>query len=211
MPVNQYIQDFVRVYDNIYSEQLCDEIVQEYAESEYIPAAVGDQVSPHLRHVDEISLSLPNSNNSYTRQILLTQIRNGIQNVISQYREPFKYFYVENDTGFQLLKYKTGHYYKQHVDIFRPVADQNIINAILDMNLTPEDLLKYHGSGQPALSCSILLNNDFEGGELGFWDNTFKIKPTKGSVVVFPSNFMYPHQVSKITKGTRYVIVTWLI
>ena len=79
------------------------------------------------------------------------------------------------------------------------------------MNLTPEDLLKYHGSGQPALSCSILLNNEFEGGELGFWDNTFTVKPTKGSVVVFPSNFMYPHQVSKITKGTRYVIVTWLI
>ena len=42
MPVNQYIQDFVRVYDNIYSEQLCDEIVEEYADTEYIPAAVGD-------------------------------------------------------------------------------------------------------------------------------------------------------------------------
>ena len=92
MPLNQYIQDFVRVYNNIYSEELCDEIIKEYPDTEYIPAAIGDQVSPHLRHVDEISLSLPDSNNSYIRQILLNQIRNGIQNVISQYREPFKYF-----------------------------------------------------------------------------------------------------------------------
>ena len=143
MALNQYIQDFVRIYDNIYSEELCDEIIKEYADTEYIPAAIGDKISPHLRHVDEISLSLPNSNNSYTRQILLTQLRNGIQNVISQYRETFKYFYVQNDTGFQLLKYQTGHYYKQHVDIFEPVVDQNIINAILDMKLTPEDLLQY--------------------------------------------------------------------
>mgnify|MGYP001213588018 CR=1 FL=1 len=31
----------------------------------------------------------------------------------------------------------------------------------------------------------------------------------KGDVVIFPSNFMYPHRVEKVTKGTRYSFVTW--
>ena len=77
--------------------------------------------------------------------------------------------------------------------------------------LTPQDLLRFHGSGQRALSCSIQLSDDFEGGEMALWDRDYVIKIPKGSALVFPSNFMYPHEVLEITKGTRHVIVTWLI
>ena len=31
----------------------------------------------------------------------------------------------------------------------------------------------------------------------------------KGDVIIFPSNFMYPHTVKPITSGKRYVVVTW--
>ena len=36
-------------------------------------------------------------------------------------------------------------------------------------------------------------------------------KTVKGSAIVFPSNFMFPHAVKKVEKGTRYSIVTWLM
>tara|TARA_R100000278_G_scaffold121857_1_gene106679 strand:- start:652 stop:1287 length:636 start_codon:yes stop_codon:yes gene_type:complete len=211
MQLNKEIKDYVKIYDNIYSEDLCDAIINEYPDKEYIPAKTGDGLSPHLRHVDEIGISLPENNNSKIRHDLLNALHYGMSKVIKQYQTSFPYFYIEMDTGFQLLKYKTGHYYKQHVDTFRPVVDQNLINTILDMKLTPEDLLKFHGSGQRALSCSIQLNNDFEGGELALWDRDYIVKIPKGSVLVFPSNFMYPHEVLEITKGTRHAIVTWLI
>jgi len=37
-----------------------------------------------------------------------------------------------------------------------------------------------------------------------------RLKLSKGSIVFFPSNFMYPHSIEPITKGTRYSIVAWL-
>ena len=65
------------------------------------------------------------------------------------------------------------------------------------------------------LSVIIFLNNDYEGGELNFHDPITKeiyqtIEPSPGRCVIWPSNFMYPHSVSPVTKGTRYAIVSWL-
>ena len=65
-----------------------------------------------------------------------------------------------------------------------------------------------------SLSVIINLNDDYKGGDLIFTDqknNEIKrLKLDKGSVVFFPSNFMYPHGIEPITKGTRYSIVAWL-
>ena len=58
------------------------------------------------------------------------------------------------------------------------------------------------------------LNDDYEGGDLIFGDQKLKeikrIKLKAGSVIFFPSNFMYPHGIEPITKGKRYSVVAWL-
>jgi len=88
------------------------------------------------------------------------------------------------------------------------------------------DLLKYSKNGKynvhtdhwtttpRHLSVIMNLNNEYEGGHLIFTDqkeNEIKrLKLEKGSIVFFPSNFMYPHIIEPITKGTRYSIVAWL-
>ena len=58
------------------------------------------------------------------------------------------------------------------------------------------------------------LNDEYEGGDLIFTDqkdNVVKrLKLGKGSIVFFPSNFMYPHGITPITEGTRYSVVAWL-
>lgn len=56
--------------------------------------------------------------------------------------------------------------------------------------------------------CSIILNDDYEGGELVFPDQDSKIRPRAGSMVLFPGYYV-AHGVSKITKGTRYVIIVF--
>ena len=88
------------------------------------------------------------------------------------------------------------------------------------------DLLKYSAGGKYEvhtdhytnsprhLSIIMNLNNNYEGGDLIFTaQNEEEIKRLKlntGSIVFFPSNFMYPHSIEPITKGTRYSIVAWL-
>ena len=89
----------------------------------------------------------------------------------------------------EILKYKKGGFYTIHSD--------------------------HHASIPRTLSVIIFLNNDYEGGELNFHDPITKevyqtIEPSPGRCVIWPSNFMYPHSVSPVTKGTRYAIVSWL-
>jgi len=63
--------------------------------------------------------------------------------------------------------------------------------------------------GIPILSIASSLNDDYEGGELLFWDDT-KIKLNKGEVLIFPSIFLYPHKIMPITKGDRYSFVKFI-
>ena len=63
---------------------------------------------------------------------------------------------------------------------------------------------------------SILLNNNYEGGEFQFAIynkekceiHTPEFNKT-GSVIVFPSDM--EHRVTPVTKGTRYSLVIWFL
>jgi len=61
--------------------------------------------------------------------------------------------------------------------------------------------------GVPILSIVGLFNDDYEGGQ--FLMRGEEVKLTKGDILVFPSNFMYPHQVKDITEGVRFSFVSW--
>jgi predicted 2-oxoglutarate/Fe(II)-dependent dioxygenase YbiX len=64
------------------------------------------------------------------------------------------------------------------------------------------------------LSMIFLLNDDYEGGELTLYDPEsnplFSLPVKKNQLIVWPSNFMFPHGVAPVKKGTRYSIVSWI-
>lgn len=62
--------------------------------------------------------------------------------------------------------------------------------------------------GIPTLTVLGSLNDDYEGGELMMFGDQ-RIHLPAGAVVVFPSNFMYPHEVKPVKSGIRYSYVSW--
>tara|TARA_R110001592_G_scaffold357971_1_gene661924 strand:- start:2132 stop:2692 length:561 start_codon:yes stop_codon:yes gene_type:complete len=67
----------------------------------------------------------------------------------------------------------------------------------------------FDGKGIPILSLLIVLNDDYEGGEFVMFKNVeYKFKA--GDLLIFPSNFLYPHRVNPVKKGTRYSVVSWV-
>ncbi len=115
-------------------------------------------------------------------------IKKEIEKVYSFYKYKFPKMASSKINQIDLLKYTPGGKYEIHTDHYTTVARH--------------------------LSVIINLNNNYEGGDLIFTDQKEKeikrLKLDKGSVVFFPSNFMYPHKIEPITKGIRYSIVAWL-
>jgi hypothetical protein len=63
--------------------------------------------------------------------------------------------------------------------------------------------------GIPTLSLVGALNDDYEGGDFVMFEDTV-IRIPAGAYLVFPSNFLYPHKVNPVTKGTRFSFVSWV-
>ena len=96
------------------------------------------------------------------------------------------------------------------------------INGIIELTALKYEehgFYKFHTDHSPStprtLTCVILLNNDYEGGELEFCDTIerksfLKIEPKVGRLIMWPSNFMFPHRVNFVSKSPRYSIVSWM-
>jgi len=86
-------------------------------------------------------------------------------------------------------RYAPGQIMRQHHDHIYSIFDGNI-------------------KGVPVLSFIMNFNDDYEGADLFFWDNTVA-NLGKGDIIMFPSNWLFPHGVTEATKGKRYSGVTW--
>jgi predicted 2-oxoglutarate/Fe(II)-dependent dioxygenase YbiX len=62
--------------------------------------------------------------------------------------------------------------------------------------------------GVPVLTVLGSLNNEYTGGEFVMWEDEVIDLPA-GAIAVFPSNFLYPHEVRPVKTGVRYSFVSW--
>lgn len=60
------------------------------------------------------------------------------------------------------------------------------------------------------ISAILYLNDDYDGGELSFPNQGVKIKPSAGSVVIFPSLEPFLHESLKVTNGEKYMCSLFL-
>lgn len=116
-----------------------------------------------------------------------------------------------SESLYSALDRSSDHY----TNVLYPFAGQNIKNREYTIHL-----LKYgpggflpahqdHGVSSRVLSSVMYLNDDYEGGEIEFVNSNIKIKPPAGSVIFFPSNYLYVHEVHPIVSGFRYSLPHW--
>jgi predicted 2-oxoglutarate/Fe(II)-dependent dioxygenase YbiX len=182
------IKDYIVVAKDVLSHEVCDAILKEYADSdEWQDSYTRGGILKDVRNVQTILMSLDQCiiKNPQIRKNLDQEVFGGTSRAITKYNNKFTQAQIEQDSGYELLRYKPGQFYLQHTDSFKDVPR--------------------------TISCSFSLNDDYEGGEFAFFDREIAIKAPKGSAVLFPSNFMYPHEILPVTKGIRYSIITWFV
>ena len=116
-------------------------------------------------------------------------IKAAFNHVIRKYAEEHPLFGVQHITDFRLNLYSKNGFMIKHID--------NIHHS--------------HGQqyGYPQVSVLLFLNEDYRGGEFVVADKVYYTE--KGSALIFPSNFMFPHEVKLVTEGTRWSILAWLM
>jgi hypothetical protein len=177
---------YVKVVPNIVPDELCDALIGEYTHSPlWEQARVGGapghgELSPH-RNCSVLSLDENKIHKNW--KALDDAMFECSLNAINIYRDEFPECNIEEDSGYEMLRYTKGGYYRQHTDSFCKIMR--------------------------SISCSFALNENFKGGEWLFFDGQIKMRVNKGEAVMFPSNFMFPHAINTVEAGTRYSIITW--
>jgi predicted 2-oxoglutarate/Fe(II)-dependent dioxygenase YbiX len=182
------LKDYILVVPDIVPLELCDSVLSEYENcDDWIDAVTAAGRSDAERQCSTIGISFHNilEKNKNIRQKLDQELFKSAANAINTYRTLFNNCYIKEDSGYDLLRYKTEQFYSEHKDSYK--------------------------DRPRAVSCSFALNDNYEGGEFAFFGRELVYKLKKGSCIMFPSNFMYPHEIMPVTNGTRYSIVTWFI
>ena len=182
------VVEYIKYYTDIVSKELCSEII-ESNETTFIPSTYSSHVGKNQTSDDRVKMD-----EFWIRKdsVYYEPIKKCYEAVIVKYKEDNIDFTVQHTTDFRINRYSEGHFMSRHVD--------NIHHS--------------HGQewGYPQVSVLLFLNDDYEGGYFNVGpDDGEMFNPVAGSAIIFPSNFMYPHSVEKITKGTRWSIVTWLM
>jgi hypothetical protein len=182
------IKDYVKVYKDVFDASFCQQTI----------AALNDcGWNKHQFHSDETkeTISYPTDffvsfDNFKERKHIQDTLWNVLDRYIRQDIQNPTYTSWCGYTSPRFNRYGTGTEMREHCDHIQTVFDGA-------------------RRGIPVLSILGALNDDYEGGEFVMW-GTHKFELPAGSVMVFPSNFMYPHKVNMVTSGTRYTYVSWV-
>ena len=110
------------------------------------------------------------------------------QKIVSWEGDKTKGQWLTKFSPIRFNKYEVGTMMRKHYDHIHSIFDGKM-------------------KGVPLVSIVGNLNEDYEGSEFHCRDKEIKLKT--GDILMFPSNFMYPHEVTECTKGTRYSFVSW--
>lgn len=183
------INDYIVVLEGALTPTLCDAVLKEFSdEEEWTKTVIGrGEVNSNIRSAETVVMSYPHviEKNPKVRRKLDRYVFTSANDVIRRYKKKFPLCEIVEDSGYEILRYKEGQFYIEHTDSFK---------------------------GRPrAVACSFALNDDYEGGEWGFFNRELVVKVPKGAAILFPANFMYPHEIIPVTKGVRFSLITWFV
>ncbi len=108
---------------------------------------------------------------------------------IREFRETFPYFKGPfKDMGYGIQRYQPNEYYHWHIDGGSHDFSQRQLVALWYLNDVPGP-----------------------GGETEFLYQDVKIRPTQGTLVLFPPFWTHEHRAATVREGVKYIATTWVV
>ena len=199
------LKDFIVEYDNVLSDQLCDELVAAFEESDRKDSGI--TIAGRNEKV-KVSLDLLLNSTEYPN------LDKSVFESFTGYASKYTMMYRNKtqvdadkhdviDSGYQIQKTVSGGFYDWHHDGFSVVGEYL------------EDISRYKGTTRFATYLFYL--NDYDAGEENGGRTQFhldgdiiSIYPKKGKLLMFPANSLFIHRGEKLKSGETYVMTGWL-
>jgi hypothetical protein len=182
------MKEYILEVKKIIPQTFCKKIISYFDNNYQDAGTTGEGVNKNIRNCLTRSLF---DTKSLGEKICLNAVKEKIFHCVDHYKNKHD-IDIDKISQLDILRYDANEFkagYDFHKDFGRKVTERH-------------------------LSISICLNNEYEGGEFVFKldnESLLTIPQNVGDAVIFPSNFMFPHQVNKVTKGTRYALIGWVI
>lgn len=188
--MSNLLEDYVKVYPSL-SKEFCNQIRQEL-----------DEANKWQQHVFYYEKTNSYRSRSGANELDVTwanipsraKLTDDVWHVVRQYITDLNSDCFNEWSGFTNIRF--NRYTKDSV--MAPHVDHI------------KDIFDGQRKGIPIISIVGLLNDDYKGGQLLMFKEEKEIKLKQGDIVVFPSVFMYPHRVDRITEGVRDSFVSWV-
>lgn len=190
MQYRYHLKNYIFQIDNCIDKELCEDTLQQISTINYEPNTF---YSP----VDQTAKS-PSGNQECEVSDEFVPVKNKIMEKINDAVEK----YLKEHLNFSWFKECSGIStvrFNRYTENKKMALHCDHIHSLFEGNV----------KGVPILSIIGVLNDDYKGGNFIMFDE-YEIKFKQGDVIIFPSNFMYPHKVEPVTQGVRHSFVSWV-
>lgn len=182
------LEAYVKTYKGILSKEQCASIVSELDKELWVDHGYAIYKDAVPANSSNSEFKVTTADNAPFRDVVM----NAIWMSYRRYVDDLNFQWFEGWNGFtpvRFNKYEPGRLMRKHCDHIHTAFDGE-------------------RKGVPTMTALGILNDAYEGGEFLMWDDV-EIKVSAGDIVVFPSNFLYPHRVSPVISGVRHSFVSW--
>ena len=185
------LHECIYVAEKIIPADFCDAIVQDIETRSWEPHTWYNVVTDSNHSEETMELDVQPASPQIQKQL-----GNFIIEAGKQYQQNYAFTFSNGCPNLmhqfcpvRFNRYAPGQIMRQHHDHIHSLFDGTV-------------------KGVPVLSFIMNFNDDYEGADLFFWEDSV-VPLGKGDIIMFPSNWLYPHGVTEATKGKRYSGVSW--
>lgn len=190
------MEDFIRVYDNAFSDKFCDDVIETFNWAEKSGFTLNRQ-----QREGDISKSKKNDTSVYACEFDLSHAGHNLGAKFSEVFWNFVYPKYSSEFSESLIDSSSGH---------------TIYSMKIQKTLQGQGYHQWHYEasarevGNRVLAWTVYLNDVEEGGETEFLYQHKRVKPSKGSLVMFPGSFTHLHRGNPPLSGSKYIITGWV-
>jgi len=190
------IKDFIGVYDGYIPDEACDQAIELFNKYQEFNKVFSRFTS------ERATQDLKNDKQLFCTGDVLTDQEfnvNKLKLLMVNFDTALKHYYDETN----IKTYTGGDIVTDHVKIQKTLPGQGY-------HIWHTERYKERDGIKRVLAYTVYLNSVEEGGETEFLNQSQRVKPVKGRVVIWPANFPYVHRGNPPLSGEKFIVTSWV-